>query len=641
MQNDTNLVALSVEGLSPVDPKNKNNIEIADTVEYFGKAPVFEDCDVCRVCQFKYSVEDASNPFTWSYLTKTLKKFAAVYVDHINEFGEAKSNDRLKFAFITNRQPKTTTGISELFANEVTTETISKLYSYGKKALADLGLKPKTLVDFLNRCDVITSPESLGGINRAISAGLFDLTAGPDPRGLLNNLVSLVLDKAGVSASGNNLIERQDVLDSLGVKFEEDLLPAPSEFVELGYIETRNEEDKALKHIITANGPLVVVADGGIGKTVFLQSLAQSLQVEHVPVLFDCFAGGKYRKSDGHRHSASVGLLHIVNTLAAQGLCDPILPLGDDQKKIYQRVEQRIHQAAASLKRLSPDGKIVLFIDAADNAAEFADSLGEDCFVHWLLSNCAEGKFPGLSLVLSCRGYRYDITVGLVRVRKIELAKLNLKQTQNIVASHCSTGEQLDARLLHAQSGGNPRVLDYLLKVEPIAFDGKSTVKLDDIFDEQLRKSKSVLKDQGFTDNAIDLVLAAFARLRPPIPIDELSVALEIEPGCVRSLATDLSPLISLSKVGLTFRDENAEAWLRKRYSVESAQTSLMCERLISRQENSVYAASIIPSLLVELNRLKELEDLAFGEIMPLGLLSRSAKQRLKTVRSSCISCGG
>jgi hypothetical protein len=106
-----------------------------------------------------------------------LNKFAAVYVDHINEFGETKTNDRLKFAFITNRQPKTTTGISELFASEVTTETISQLYSYGQKALADLSLKPKTLVEFLNRCEVITSPETLGGINRAISAGLFDLTA--------------------------------------------------------------------------------------------------------------------------------------------------------------------------------------------------------------------------------------------------------------------------------------------------------------------------------------------------------------------------------------------------------------------------------------------------------------------------------
>jgi hypothetical protein len=74
----------------------------------------------------------------------------------------------------------------------------------------------------------------------------------------------------------------------------------------------------------------LVHAAGGVGKTVFLDSLASLLSGQHEVVFFDCFGGGAYRSPEDARHLPNRGLVHIANVLACQGLCDPILPGSDN-----------------------------------------------------------------------------------------------------------------------------------------------------------------------------------------------------------------------------------------------------------------------------------------------------------------------
>jgi hypothetical protein len=80
--------------------------------------------------------------------------------------------------------------------------------------------------------------------------------------------------------------------------------------------------------------PLLVHATGGIGKTVFLQSLSKALSENHETVIFDCFGGGAYRAPKDARHLPKRGLIHIINNLACDGLCDPLLPINENVEEL-------------------------------------------------------------------------------------------------------------------------------------------------------------------------------------------------------------------------------------------------------------------------------------------------------------------
>ena len=42
-------------------------------------------------------------------------------------------------------------------------------------------------------------------------------------------------------------------------------------------------------------------------------------------MVYDCFGGGRYRNRSETRHRHRDALVQIVNELAAQGLCDPLI----------------------------------------------------------------------------------------------------------------------------------------------------------------------------------------------------------------------------------------------------------------------------------------------------------------------------
>ena len=75
-----------------------------------------------------------------------------------------------------------------------------------------------------------------------------------------------------------------------------------------------------------ATRPTLIHATGGVGKTVFMTSLDRRLKETSEVVFFDCFGGGAYRSIEDARHQPKQGLVHIANTLAFRGRCDPILP---------------------------------------------------------------------------------------------------------------------------------------------------------------------------------------------------------------------------------------------------------------------------------------------------------------------------
>jgi FtsP/CotA-like multicopper oxidase with cupredoxin domain len=91
----------------------------------------------------------------------------------------------------------------------------------------------------------------------------------------------------------------------------------------VGEVISRAAQAEVSDLLNTSSIPVFLHADGGVGKTVFVQSIALEWAEKYEVVVFDCFGGGAYRSEDQGRHLPKVGLLQIVNELAARGLCDP------------------------------------------------------------------------------------------------------------------------------------------------------------------------------------------------------------------------------------------------------------------------------------------------------------------------------
>ena len=137
-----------------------------------------------------------------------------------------------------------------------------------------------------------------------------------------------------------------------------------------------------------------------------METLANKLANDHEVVFFDCFGGGAYRSPEDARHLPKKGLVHIANTLAFRGLCDPMLPDNPDLQALLRTFRRRLVQSLETLGRVAPGRNIALVIDAIDNAAIAAGPRNDDCFPVNLLESLQTEPIEDLKLILSCRPER-------------------------------------------------------------------------------------------------------------------------------------------------------------------------------------------------------------------------------------------
>ena len=180
----------------------------------------------------------------------------------------------------------------------------------------------------------------------------------------------------------------------------------------------------------------IVQASGGLGKTVFVQSVAAELAQHHEVVLFDCFGGGAYRTLADGRHRPERGLLHIVNELACRGLCDPILPGTSDSAEVIRRSIHRFKQAIEVVRRTKPRANLFVIIDAADNAAMEAANRHQWSFPRELLESLtAEGPVEGLTVIVTARPERVAIAIGNADCRPFEIKPFTLPEAGAFISA--------------------------------------------------------------------------------------------------------------------------------------------------------------------------------------------------------------
>ncbi|MCC8362629.1 NACHT domain-containing protein [Lysobacter sp. A6] len=633
------LVGIAVEGFANEDQRGVSNEgnEIADAVLYFGRSANLQHAKRVVAVQVKYSKAAEHKPFRAADAKKTIGKFARTYRACKASLGTKKAWEKLRFELVTNRpiEPALVDAIQGLAAQ-------SPLKGQAKeqaKQVADAcKLTGTDLAEFAARLEMIGLTGDLRDNKQQLALTLVDWSDARDhmARRRLADIRDMARDKAGLVKQHRNVIVRTDVLAALHLTSDRDLLPAPASFPSIGKVVDRVQLEDTVNRIPRLTRPLVVHAEGGFGKTVFMNSLAARLGDQHETILFDCFGMGQYRASDDSRHLPNRGLVHIANELACRGLCDPLLPSTSHSEDILRAFRTRLEQVVATLRRGSADRQLILLLDAIDNASEIARDRNQDSFPRLLLQSLEHGTpIAGLQVVVSARTHRRLDATGEISADELELQPFVEQETRAFLRTRVTKLTEVMVQVGQARSKGNARVLEHLAAepdlLAPSEID--KPIDLDDLIQHRIDQALVEARKLGNAEQNIRAFLAGLATLPPPVPLKEFAQVNGMPEGAVVSFAADLSPLFEQTKHGLMFRDEPTETLIRQKYAGDAAPLRELANNLFAMQAESVYAATTLPDLLLQLEDGEKLFHLAFDERLPSSITGTVGQQAIRHAR--------
>jgi len=630
------LTAIAIEGLSPRDQANASSstVEIADLTLYYGEAD-FDRASRITISQFKYSIAKGDAELRVTDVKETIAKFAESYRSIRRKHGVDTVRQKLDFELVTNRPifapfQDAIDSLKSGAAGSAAAQNQAKQFSHAA------GLKGKALAEFAGKITLNGTSGSLAAGKRSLARLVVDWSATDDliASSRLGKVKDFIREKAGHAGSYKNLIKRTDMLAELGIEDAEDLLPCKSALPVVEKVVERDQLSAAIALIPTLRTPLLVHATGGVGKTVFMESLAARITGESETVFFDCFGGGAYRSPSDARHLPKKGLIHIANTLAIRGLCDPILPGATDTEALLTTFRRRLTQCVATLKTQAAGRNLVIFIDAIDNAQLFADERQQEAFPTLLLASLRYQPIDGVKLVVSCRPERKPKS--LTGYEDFSLRPFTLQETETYLKGRLKGVSAGEIQVAQARSGGNARVLEYLVTSDRGLLDKSEVekkIELEDLIQQRITAALGIAIERGYQQTDIDAFLAGLATLPPPVPLDEYANAHGMKLDEIESFASDLNPLLERTNQGLMFRDEPTETLVRKRYSSLKKALQRVAENLQSRQDSSVYAARALPALLQQLDDGDQLFKLALDDRIPSTIKSTVGKRNIRYSR--------
>ncbi|RUV24098.1 NACHT domain-containing protein [Mesorhizobium sp. M7A.F.Ca.MR.245.00.0.0] len=635
--NDS-LFAIAVEGLSSTETATPGAAaeEVADLVLYYGDGDNFSSCDRLETVQFKYKVRE--DEVTSSFLKKTIGKFCDTLVGYEKEFTADEINRKASFIFVTNAPfaRGLWDAITALKDGTKASDVGSgQQAAYLRALCAKHGVtSPQRL---FARTEFRAAEKSLSGQSNALRRTLVDWSAGADAqaKNRLHDLQELVLKKAGPSGQHKNLIKREDVLDALDC-LPEDLFPADTRFIDVGAVVERAELAVVGNLVKGSEIPVFLHAEGGVGKTVFVQNLAGKLSDDFEIVVFDCFGGGAYRSEEHSRHLPSIGIVQIVNELASRGLCDLLLPGSDDSRKVLKAARKRLAQAAKAIQTQSGKRGLFVIIDAADNAQLEADFRHEDAFPKLLLSSVHNEPINGVKLLLTARTHRKDSVIARAKVEPFELGPFTETETRQFLEDRKSGFSDVDFATAIARSGRNARVLNYLVQTWDVNVKGDAPatpITVPEIIAQQCEKIFSDLDTAGWPESEVREFFVALSLLPPPIPLDDLADALGWSGSQVSTAASDLAPMLEVTPHGAIFRDEPTETYVRDTYAGQTGAQSAIADRLMVAQARSTYAAEALPHFLVVIGDSNRAFALTESSEFPAAIQSEFGRRRLTLAR--------
>lgn len=617
----TDLVAITIEGASTQEAKNDDidaGEQLIDVGLYYGSEDLGQ-ARLIRYVQLKHSTRARAEPWTVSGLKKTIKGFADRYAKLAGRFSNENIAQRFQFEFTTNRpiDPK----IKEALA-DFASGTMKRHLTVHQALLKYTGLDEDRASNFLELLVVDGEEDDLWEQRHLLAQDLGAYLPDADCDAPIQ-LKDLITRKATTEFESDPSVRRNDVLRALKAS-EEVLQPAPCLISDSLNTLPRDQEPEILRGFLAATSPLIIHADGGVGKSVLASRLAAGIPADSEVVLYDCFGDGLYRSSLYFRHRHRDALVQIANELAAKRLCHPLVPTAYAETKQYMRAFiHRLTQAIGVLKAKNSEAHLCLIIDAADNAEMAAKELGESSsFVRDLIRT----PLPeGVRLAFTCRTHRRSMLGAPLHAQELALRPFSNEESgRHLRGSYPSATDQ-DILEFSVLSSSNPRVQALVLSQnlplqEMLRRLGPEPTTVDRAIGELLDLEIARLRDtEGAIEaSQIEVICQGLAILRPLVPIPVLAKLSETSESAVRSFALSLSRPLLVKGNSLHFRDEPSETWFRERFKPESTELSRFLERLRPLATQSSYAAAALPQLLLEAGNIVELVALALsGEGLP------------------------
>jgi len=617
LSQSSGLAAISIEGASVSESNGSSAIEegeeLIDIAEYYGNEN-FEQADSVRYYQLKHSTQTQNKPWTASGLEKTLKGFAKRYSALCLQFGSEPCDQKLQFFFISNRP--TSSDILETLA-DAASETNPRHPKELTKLEKHTGLKSGELSRFCRLLHLEGQHEGYWNQRNILVQDINGYLPDADMDAPVQ-LKELVNRKALSESSNNPTITKIDVLRALKTD-ENSLFPAHCLITKTDAAVPREQYTAIIADIIATNSPVIIHADGGVGKSVFSTQIKFGLPQSSVCILYDCFGNGQYRSRSAFRHRHKDALVQIANELAGMSFCHPLIPTPHADATAYLKAfKHRIDQSINSIRAIHPEALLCIIIDAADNAQMAAEEIGESrSFARDLLR---ENLPEGVRLVVTCRTHRRKLLDPPLNSLQRELQTFSRSETATLLRQKFPAATEYDIDEFHRLSSQNPRVqATSLSRTAPLheilRTLGPNPTTIEDTISNLLEHAINQLRDRdGETEcEQIDLICTGLATLRPLIPIKVLALISGVEEAAIRSFAIDLGRPLMMTGETIQFFDEPAETWFRERFKPKATKLAEFIGILKPLASKSAYAAATLPQLMLEAGQFSELMDLALS----------------------------
>ncbi|WP_454274870.1 hypothetical protein [Roseovarius sp. MBR-154] len=561
--------------------------------------------------QFKHSLLRVDEEMTASDVVGTFRGFAARF-QSVRDVERASPTPIIhEFEFETNRP------IADTVAKAIRDLEIGRKSSTSDYLRRSLKLQDDALRAFASRLKLLPRTPSLDGERAGLGEDAFEYLPEID-RDVPIRLVEMVADKAAKQNASDLQITRLDVLRQMDCD-ERALLPAPSRLELPTGVISRPVLADLLSEIACSDGPVILKAEGGTGKSVAAMQLPGLLPSGSAAVVYDCFGNGSYRDPRHPRHQPRQALVQIANEMAFQGLCDPLIPSNRASEDAYARTFfSRVEQAAQSVGT-TPDAVLLIVIDAADNAEVVASERREAAsFARGLLRMTWPAN---VSIVLTTRPERLQQLDPPPDVRQLDLPPFDKSETTAHLRARYPSASDTMALAFHRLTSANPRLqrnaLDGSDDLDTL-FDalGPEPLTVQDAIETLLRRAVEKARDDAgrLGSASVQNVCRALAVLRPFVPLEVVAKVADVETSFVVSFASELGRALVINDGAVQFTDEPTETWFRQNFRPDRNAVRSILDRLQPLAANSAYAAATLPQLLLEMGRVDELIELVLSD---------------------------
>lgn len=630
------LHTLTIEGPSKSEfiEEVEDGEEIVDVGEYY-TSNIFSGSSKIIYTQLKHSTLHAQTPFDPSKLRNTIEGFSKRYRGLIEKQPKDEVLNKVEFHFVSNREINEDfyTSINELKeTGQVTKSTnLRKLEEY-------TSLIGQDLVSFIKLVKFPSQEPNYIAQREILAQEVSGYLPGDDINAP-NELKELITRKALSENQNSPEITRYDVLRALRTN-PDDLFPVKNLIKKLEKIVDRPIVRTLIDTITESlNQKFIIQAEGGVGKSILSAQIHNYIPSGSLSIVYDCFGNGDYRQSSSARHSHKIALVQIANELAGLGLCHPLIPTTNAGTSEYIKAFLfRLKQVSEKIS--SDNAQLFIVVDAADNSQMAAEEFN---YGRSFITDLLQETLPkNIKVIALARPYRVELLMPKQDVETLDLEGFTEDETKQNLLNYYTEVSTQDAIEFHRLTNGNPRVQGIALEQnltlhEILSFFGGTPKSVEDAIKDLLDKAICSFKEQNYSESEeIDLLLTSIAILRPLIPLQILSDLTNIRADQIRSIISDIGGHpIRLSDNNIQFVDEPTESWFREIYKPKDI--SLLDEfiqKLKPLAVNSVYAASVLPQILMDAGNFEELVELSLNsEMLPTNSTLEKRKVELQRLQ--------